>query len=95
MPEGQKLRSETMEELIRQELNYFPASRPEEVLRFDSKEALLAAIRAGQGPVLPKKKTPLLREDLPDLDFWVGKSIAPGRPSRKDFWTVTGNPTAS
>ncbi len=23
---------------------------------------------------------------MPDLDFWVGKPIAPGRPSRKDFW---------
>lgn len=34
---------------------------------------------------VPKKKTPLLREDLPDLEFWVGKSIAPGRPSRKDY----------
>lgn len=28
----------------------------------------------------------LLREDLPDLDFWIGKSIALGRPSRKSFW---------
>lgn len=35
--------------------------------------------------MLPKKKTPLLREDLPDLDFWVGKPIAPGRPSRKSY----------
>jgi adenine-specific DNA-methyltransferase len=52
---------------------------------FDTKEELLTAIRAGKGPVLPKKKKPLLREDLPDLDFWIGKPIAPGRPSRKDF----------
>jgi adenine-specific DNA-methyltransferase len=34
---------------------------------------------------LPKKKTPLLNEDLPDLDFWVGKPIAPGRPSKKSY----------
>ena len=34
---------------------------------------------------MPKKKKPLLREDLPDLDFWVGKPIATGRPSLKDF----------
>ena len=38
--------------------------------------------------MLPKKKTPLLREDLPDIDFWVGKPIAPGRPSRKELWTA-------
>src|SRR5205085_1763535 len=56
-----------------------------EIMRFDTKDELLDAIRTGKGPVLPIKKKPLLREDLPDLDFWVGKPIAPGRPSRKDF----------
>ncbi len=86
MPAGQQLRSETMEALIRQSLIYFPPCEPREVMLFDSKEALLEAIRSGRGPMLPKKRTPLLREDLPDLDFWVGKPIAPGRPSRKDHW---------
>jgi adenine-specific DNA-methyltransferase len=38
--------------------------------------------------MLPKKKTPLLRADLPDIDFWIGKPIAPGRPSRKEHWTA-------
>jgi adenine-specific DNA-methyltransferase len=38
--------------------------------------------------MLPKKKTPLLRADLPDLAFWVDKPIAPGRPSRKEHWTA-------
>lgn len=55
---------------------------------FATKEDLLAAIQAGKGPVLPKKKTPLLRAELPDLDFWIGKPIAPGRPSRKEHWTA-------
>ena len=54
-------------------------------MQWDTMEGLLAAIRAGKGPALPKKKTPLLRDDLPDLPFWVGKPIAPGRPSRKDY----------
>ena len=49
---------------------------------------MLAAIAAGKGPMLPKKKTPLLRADLPDIDFWIGKPIAPGRPSRKEHWTA-------
>lgn len=80
------LRSETMEALIAQRLIYFPPCNADEVLRFETRDALLEAIRTGNGPMLPKKKTPLLREDLPDLDFWIGKPIAPGRPSRKDFW---------
>jgi len=82
------LRSDTMEALIAKKLIYFPPCKPEDVLQFASREALLAAIAAGKGPMLPKKKTPLLRADLPDLDFWVGKTIAPGRPSRKEHWSA-------
>ena len=82
------LRSDTMEGLIAKKLIYFPPCKPQDVMRFDTRSELLEAIRAGTGPMLPKKKTPLLREDLPDLDFWVGKPIAPGRPSRKELWTA-------
>ncbi len=82
------LRSDTIEQLISKKLIYFPACKPSEVMRFASLDALLAAIRAGTGPMLPKKKTPLLREGLPDLAFWIGKPIAPGRPSRKEHWTA-------
>lgn len=82
------LRSDTMEQLIAKQLIYFPPCKPSEVMQFDTRAALLDAIRAGKGPRLPKKKTPLLREGLPDLDFWVGKPIAPGRPSRKEHWTA-------
>ena len=82
---GQQLRGDTIEALIRQKEVWFPACKPEEVMRYETKAELLAAIRAGKGPILPKKKKPLLREDLPDLDFWIGKPIATGRPSRKDF----------
>lgn len=82
------LRSDTIEQLINKELLYFPPCSPSDVMQFDTRDALIEAIRAGKGPALPKKKTPLLREDLPDLDFWVGKPIAPGRPSRKEHWTA-------
>jgi adenine-specific DNA-methyltransferase len=82
------LRSDSMEALIAKKLIYFPPCKNEEVLRFETKADLLAAIAAGKGPMLPKKKTPLLRADLPDIDFWVGKPIAPGRPSRKEHWTA-------
>ena len=60
----------------------------DQIVHFDTFEALMAAIHAGKGPRLPKKKTPLLRDGLPNLAFWVGKSIAPGRPSRKELWTA-------
>lgn len=82
------LRSDTMEALITKRLIYFPPCKPEEVMHFATKADLLAALKAGKGPVLPKKKIPLLRADLPDLDFWVGKPIATGRPSRKEHWTA-------
>ncbi|MFO1263102.1 MAG: site-specific DNA-methyltransferase [Rhodoferax sp.] len=82
------LRSDTMEALIAKRLIYFPPCKIEDVMIFDTKADLLAAIAAGKGPMLPKKKTPLLRADLPDIDFWVGKPIAPGRPSRKEHWTA-------
>jgi adenine-specific DNA-methyltransferase len=74
-----------MEELIRRKEIYFPPCSPLDIMRFETKDALLKAIRSGNGPILPKKKKPLLREDLPDLEFWIGKPIAIGRPSRKDF----------
>ncbi|MCS6244697.1 MAG: site-specific DNA-methyltransferase [Opitutus sp.] len=82
---GTQLRADTIEELIRKKEIYFPASKPGTVMQWDTMDDLQKAIRAGKGPVLPKKKTPLLRLDLPDLAFWVGKLIAPGRPSRKDY----------
>lgn len=82
---GQQLRAETMEELIRRREIWFPPCKPDEVMCFETLTDLIEAVRAGKGPILPKKKKPLLREDLPDLAFWVGRPIAPGRPSRKDF----------
>lgn len=82
------LRRDTIETLIAKKLIYFPPCKPQDVMLFSTKAELLAAIKAGKGPILPKKKTQLLRADLPDLDFWVGKPIAPGRPSRKEHWTA-------
>ena len=82
------LSSDAIEQLIAKKLIYFPPCKPAEVLRFGTFDTLIAAVRTGKGPKLPKKKTPLLREGLPDLAFWVGKAIAPGRPSRKELWTA-------
>ena len=87
MVPGQRLRSASIESMIGNDLIYFPPCKPDDVMFFKSKKELLDAIRSGKGPMLPKKKTQLLREDLPDIEFWVGKRIAPGRPSFKDHWT--------
>ena len=82
------LRSDTIEQLIADGMIYFPACKTSDVMTFSNREELITAIKAGKGPALPKKKTPLLRDDLPDLDFWIGKPIASGRPSRKEHWTA-------
>lgn len=86
--ELEALRSDTIEALIDKKLIYFPPCDAKDVMVFETKVALLQAIRDGKAPILPKKKTPLLRENLPDIDFWVGKPIATGRPSRKELWTA-------
>jgi len=82
---GQKLRAATMEKMIRDKVIYFPPCKSSDVMVFHSRDEIIRAIQAGTGPKLPKKKTQIFREDLPDLDFWIGKRIAPGRPSRKEF----------
>ncbi len=85
MKQDSKIRKETIEAYLSQELIVFPECKAEETFYYATKKELLAAIRKGTVPILPQKKTPLLREDLPDLDFWIGKRIATGRPSKKAY----------
>jgi adenine-specific DNA-methyltransferase len=77
-----KLRSDTIEKLIADDCIIFSAA---ECVVYETMEALTDAIRSGTGPVDGHGRQ-LLREGLPDLDFWVGKEIGLGRPSRKAFW---------
>ncbi len=77
-----KLRSETIEALIKDDRIVFPAKSS---VTYNSRQEILDAIRTGKGPVDGNGRQ-LLREDIPDLDFWVGKPIGLGRPSRKSFW---------
>lgn len=79
---AQRLRSETIESLMRDDRIVFSAS---ECVTFQTKSDLDDAIRLGNVP-RDGKGRPLLRPDLPDLDFWVGKPIGLGRPSKKAFW---------
>jgi len=77
-----KLRSETIEAMIKDKRIIFPAKSS---VTYKSRKEIIDAIRKGTGPVDGNGRQ-LLREDLPDLDFWIDKPIALGRPSQKSFW---------
>jgi len=74
------LRAKTMEQYIREDKVIFPDPRTERVVVWKTKAELHAAIAAGDVPLRPKTKMPLLTMDLPDLDFWIGKPVGFGRP---------------
>lgn len=80
---GQKTRSDTMEEQIRQKRIAFPAK--ERVVKWETLEEVVEAVKAGDIPVTPRDKKPLMRMG-DDLEFWVGKRVGFGRPGVKKFW---------
>ncbi len=87
------LRAKTMEQYIREDKVIFPDPKTERVQIWQTKQALLDAIKSGDIPVRPKTKTPLLTVDLPDLDFWVGKPVGFGRPwFKRHLNDVQGDP---
>lgn len=81
---GQKTRSDTMEEHIKNGLIVFPAEQ--EVVVWRSLEEVQEAILAGKVPVTPRDKKPLIRMDT-NPEFWVGRKVGFGRPGFKKFWT--------
>ena len=82
----ESLESEPMEEWIRQDKIVFPDPKDERVVIWKTLNELHAAIDAGDIPVTPKKKNPLLSRDTPDLEFWIGKPVGFGRPGFKKHW---------
>ena len=77
-----KLRSATIEDLIEDDRIVFSATA---YVTYRTKGELLYAIQQGTVPKDGNER-PLLKEDTPDLDFWINKPIALGRPSKKSFW---------
>jgi adenine-specific DNA-methyltransferase len=73
---NQKTRSLTMEGIIREGRVIWPADQRSIV--YATLSELLIAIRDGTAP-------PALKEDLPDLDFLVGKPLGFGTPTLKRF----------
>ncbi|MEI8310732.1 MAG: site-specific DNA-methyltransferase [Verrucomicrobiota bacterium] len=71
---GQKIRTKSMEQIIREKKVLWPADKRS--VRYESMAELLAAIDDGTAPRN-------LRRDIPDLDFWVGKTIGYGKPRYK------------
>jgi len=78
---GQRVQAKTMEEFISLGQILFPQDQRVEV--WNSREELFAAIESGDVP--KTGKNPVLRLDLPDLDFWIGKKVGFGRPAFKRY----------
>lgn len=71
---GQKIRTKTMEQIIREKKVLWPGDK--RTACYKSISELYAAIDEGTAPRN-------LRHDVPDLEFWVGKTIGYGKPRYK------------
>lgn len=86
---GQTLQAKAMEEFARIGQILFP--KDQKVVIWNTMEELLQAIDAGEVP--RSGKSPILRRDLPDLEFWVGKPVGFGRPAFKRYKADLRNQT--
>ncbi len=81
LKEGQTVQAKTIEEFIGLGQIIFPTDQ--RVESWPTMEALLAAIDSGDVPKIGKSL--ILRRDLPNLEFWVGKQVGFGRPRFKRY----------
>ncbi len=86
---GQQLQSKSMEEFISLGQILFPPNPRVET--WPTMDALLEAIDAGNVP--KSGKSLLLRRDLPNLEFWVGRPVGFGRPQFKRYKADLRNQT--
>ncbi|SOD95278.1 site-specific DNA-methyltransferase [Caenispirillum bisanense] len=77
----QRVKTKTMDQLLDEGAIVFPSE--DRVETWATKDALLAAIDSGDVPW--RANAPMLRRDLPDLDFWVGKPVGWGSPQIKRY----------
>ena len=87
--DGQQLQAKSMEEFVRLGQVVFPAKPRVEI--WPTMDALLEAIDRGDVP--KGGKSLLLRRDLPNLEFWVGKPVGFGRPQFKRYKADLRNQT--
>jgi adenine-specific DNA-methyltransferase len=81
LKEGQKLETKTMEEFI--ELGQILFPKEQRIAVWNTLDELYKAIDEGQVP--KSGKSPILRRDLPNLDYWLGKKVGFGRPAFKRY----------
>jgi adenine-specific DNA-methyltransferase len=89
LKEGQTVQTKTMEEFI--ELGQILFPKDQRVETWHTMDELLAAIDRGDVP--KSGKSPTLRCDLPNLDFWVGRPVGFGRPQFKRYKADLRNQT--
>jgi len=87
--DGQMLRAKTMEEYIADGKVIFPTKQRVEI--WSTMESLLNAIDNGDVP--GSGNTLMLRRELPELDFWIGRPVGFGRPRFKRYKTDLVNDT--
>lgn len=96
---GKKIRTQTIEELIKKNKVLWPSS--DETVRYDTLEQLQAAISAGTAPrglhvyrrldevreMVAKGQAPeRLLDYIEPMENWVGRTIGYGKPRYKRFW---------
>nr|WP_299649968.1 site-specific DNA-methyltransferase [uncultured Tateyamaria sp.] len=81
LPRGRRLQTQPVEDFIAQGRIVFPLEQRVET--FSTLDDLKSAIDKKDVPL--SGGVPILRHDLPDLEFWVGKKIGYGTPCRKLF----------
>ena len=84
-----RIKTKYMEDWVAEKRIMFPENP--RFATWNTKEDLIAAIRAGDVP--KSGRAPLLREDLPDLDFWLGRKVGFGAPAFKRYKKDLKNPT--
>ncbi|MFD1882034.1 site-specific DNA-methyltransferase [Paracoccus pacificus] len=87
--EKKKIRTRFIEEFVADGYIYFPTEQ--RVTVWEDLEQLMAAIRSGDVP--SSGNAPFLREDTPNLEFWVGKKVGFGTPSLKRYKKELKAPT--
>ena len=87
--EGQKLETKTMEEFIELGQILFPKEQP--IVIWNTMSDLLQAIDVGDVP--KSGKSPMLRRELPNLEYWIGKKVGFGRPAFKRYKSDLRNDT--
>lgn len=84
-----KLRTMPMEDFIAQGYIHFPSEQ--RIVIWDDLNELQKAVEVGDVP--SSGRSPMLRIDTPDLDFWVGKRVGFGTPSLKRYKSELKNPS--